>query len=87
MFKAYYNKNRFNFANLDIQGAEYQALIGFGDIIDNFDYIYIEVNVKELYKSIKLLPELDKFLESKGFKRKELKMTKHGWGEAFYVRV
>jgi FkbM family methyltransferase len=81
------DNDRYNFVNIDIQGAEYQALVGMGDILDNIDYIYTEVNEKELYDSIVLLPELDKFLNSKGFKRVELSMTQYGWGDAFYVRV
>ncbi len=80
------NYDKYNFLNLDIQGVEYNALVGMGDILDNFDYIYTEVNEKELYENCVLLPEIDKFLENKGFKRVELNMTPHGWGDAFYIR-
>jgi len=75
-----------NFVNLDIQGAELKALKGFGDLIDKVDYIYTEVNTKYLYKNCALLHEMDEFLRLKGFERVDTKMTRHGWGDAFYIR-
>ena len=78
---------RYNFLNIDIQGAEYMALKGFENNLKYFDYLYLEVNEKELYKNCILLPDLDKYLFDKGFKRVELDMTTHGWGDAFYMRI
>lgn len=75
-----------NFINIDLQGTELPALKGMGDLLDNFDYIYAEVNEKELYEGCALLPEFEAFLDEKGFKRVEMKMLKHGWGDAFYMR-
>lgn len=75
-----------NFMNLDIQGAELLALQGAGDYLDSVDYIYSEVNQKELYKGCVQLPELDRWLRDRGFTRREIQMTVHGWGDAFYVR-
>ena len=48
----------YNFINLDIQGAELMALQGSTDILHYIDYIYCEVNEKELYENCALLPEL-----------------------------
>lgn len=89
--KTIYDENKisydkYNFINLDIQGVEYNALIGMGEILNNFDYIYTEVNEKELYENCVLLPDLDRFLAEKGFKRVEMNMTSHGWGDAFYIK-
>jgi len=79
--------NKYNFLTLDIQGAELLALKGVGDeILRNFDYIFTEVNQKELYENCALLPEIDDFLRKKGFERVEIAMTQHGWGDAFYLR-
>ena len=75
-----------NFINLDIQGNELAALIGMGNILNNVDYIYTEVNTKHLYKDCCLLGEIDEFLKEKGFKRVNISMTKHGWGDAFYMK-
>ena len=80
------NYNLYNFINLDIQGAELLALKGMGDILNNFDYIYIEINEKELYKDCALLPELNLFLQQKSFIRVETEMTPHGWGDALYIK-
>jgi FkbM family methyltransferase len=75
-----------NFVNLDIQGAELKALKGFGNLLEKVDYIYTEVNTKHLYKNCALLDEMDDFLRLKGFERVVTKMTRHGWGDAFYIR-
>lgn len=78
--------NNYNFINIDIQGAELLALQGAGDILYSMDYIYLEVNVAELYEGCCLLPEIDAYLTEYGFKRVLTEMTKHGWGDAFYTR-
>ena len=77
----------FNFLNLDIQGAELMALRGLGaDRLAAVDYVYTEVNEKELYAGCALLPDMDAFLGAAGFDRKDTAMTRHGWGDALYVR-
>lgn len=76
----------FNFLNIDIQGAELLALKGAKDTLKYIDYIYLEVNEKELYEGCALLPEIDDFLEKNNFERVELKMLSHGWGDAFYIK-
>lgn len=73
-----------NFLNLDIQGAELKALQGLGQYLQQFDYIYTEVNEKVLYYGCALLPELDEFLRD--YVRVRTKMTCHGWGDALYVK-
>lgn len=76
-----------NFLNLDIQGVELQALRSLGDLINKLDYIYVEVNTKEVYKDCTKLVELDKYLTKHGFKRViTRRYLRHGWGEALYVR-
>lgn len=76
-----------NFMNLDIQGAELNALISMGDCLKHIDYIYTEVNTEYVYKNCALLSELDAFLESNGFKRVTTAIyQQYGWGDAFYIR-
>ena len=73
--------------NIDIQGAELKALKGAYHILDGIDTIYTEVNTEEVYKGCALLPAMDKYLsEGFGFTRVEIKMTRHGWGDAFYIK-
>jgi FkbM family methyltransferase len=75
-----------NFVNIDIQGAELKALKGMKIFLRFVDYLYLEVNTKELYQGCGLLEQIDEYLSDFGFKRKEINMTSHGWGDAFYIK-
>jgi FkbM family methyltransferase len=74
----------YDFINIDIQGAELLALKGMDLLFVN--YAYLEVNERHLYKGCPLLHEIDEYLLEYGLERVELKMTNHGWGDAFYIR-
>jgi FkbM family methyltransferase len=76
----------YNFLNLDIQGAELLALKGMTESLNKIDYIYSEVNEKELYENCALIQEVDEFLLKYNFHRVETKMTPHGWGDALYIK-
>ncbi len=77
---------KYNFINIDIQGAELLALKGMIKNIQYVDYFYLEVNQKYLYKDCALINEIDSFLDKYGFKRMETKMTRYSWGDAFYIK-
>lgn len=77
----------FNFLNLDIQGAEFEAMEGLGSRLAKFDYVYTEVNRAQLYKGIKEVGDIDWFLANRGFRRVATVWTKADWGDAFYLRV
>jgi len=77
----------YNFLNMDIQGAELLALKGAEKLLSSLEYIYLEVNEKELYEGCGLLSEIDVFLQNFRFKRVEINMTPHGWGDAFYIKI
>ena len=80
-----YNTEHLNFGNFDLQGAELDALIGLGEKIHQFDYFYLEVNKKEVYKGCALVEELDEFLSA--FQRVETGgWVGDSWSDAFYVR-
>lgn len=78
------DQHEYDFVNLDIQGAELLALKGMD--LNHVRYVYIEVNERELYKGIPLLPEIDTYLKRFDLHRVETKMTNWGWGDAFYIR-
>lgn len=80
------NISNLNFWNFDIQGAELMALKGAETHINNADIIYLEVNVKELYKNCAFMSEIDTYLSDYGFKRVITNMTPHGWGDAMYIK-
>jgi len=50
-----------NFVNMDIQGAELLALKGMKNYLPYVNYLYLEVNVKELYAGCGLIGEIDDF--------------------------
>lgn len=77
--------NNVNFLNIDVQGSEYNVFLGMGKYLDNIELIMTEINLTQLYKKSRLLNDLDKLLNSKGFYRF---ITMYGFpqGEAFYVR-
>lgn len=90
---------RSNLLVLDVQGYELQVLRGAAETLRHTDCVYSEINVDELYRGGALLPELDGFLEERGFARVETRMhgSQHrderdgerwyGWGEAVWVRA
>ena len=77
-----------NFINLDIQGVELNAIKSLGNLIKKLDYIYVEVNRKQVYIACTQVSELDEFLISHGFKRRITRWyILQGWGDALYVRI
>ena len=75
-----------NFLNIDIQGTELLAIKSMGDLIDNFEYVYLEVNRDYVYKHCSLVHEIDAYLKQYNFKRVETKWTNANWGDAFYIK-
>ena len=75
-----------NLLVLDLQGAEYQALEGGIRTLFGIDYIVSEVNRKQLYQGIEQISELDKLVASLGFIRVATRWTRHGWGEALFIK-
>jgi FkbM family methyltransferase len=78
--------SKYNFWCFDIQGAELLALKGAEESIKHVDIIYLEVNEQELYKDCGLITDIDKFLLKFNFTRVHTVMTKHGWGDAIYIK-
>jgi FkbM family methyltransferase len=75
------------FINIDIQGAELEALRGFSDSLHHVKWIYTEVNKQELYAECALVEEIDTFLKQYGLIRRKTRwVLNHGWGDALYVR-
>ena len=76
-----------NFLNLDIQGAELNAIIGLGSRLNQFNWIFTEVNKKEVYSGCAKVTELDAYLTTFGFKRQTTRWeVGKGWGDALYAR-
>lgn len=74
------------FVNIDVQGAELLVLKGMENYLAHVSTLYLEINEKELYKDCALLPDVEEWLWPRGFERRALKMLRHGWGDAVWVR-
>lgn len=78
---------RFDFVNLDIQGAELEALKGMGTLLKNIKWIYCEVNSEETYLGCPHVSEIDEFLKRSGFIRVYTVWVRgKGWGDALYMQ-
>lgn len=81
----HYDITGINFLNFDIQGAELDALKGMGDLLEQIDYCYLEINKKATYIGCPLVGEIDEFL--KDFTRVETgQWVGDSWTDGFYVR-
>jgi len=76
---------RFNFLNMDIQGAELLALEGAERTLHLFDALQLEVNFDELYMGAPLVAKLDQFLKERGFLRTDSISFHKTWGDGFWV--
>ena len=76
-----------NFINIDIQGAELPAIKSLGALIDNVDFIFVEVNRKQVYRDCTTVKELDEYLNQINFQRATTRWYfRQGWGDALYIR-
>jgi FkbM family methyltransferase len=79
-------KYLYNFINIDVQGYELEVLKGMEKQLNLVDYIYLEVNFREVYINCSQIKEIDKFLSNFNFKRVGTYKTYKGWGDAIYVK-
>jgi hypothetical protein len=76
-----------SFVNLDIQGAELDALKGLGLMIHKVKWIYSEVNREEVYEGCAKIEELDDYLAKFSFKRIATRWAYGtGWGDALWIK-
>ena len=76
----------FNFLNMDVQGYELEVLKGGMGILSRMDAIFSEVNRAEMYEGCAMVEQIDAFLATFGFRRRETDWKGDTWGEAFYVK-
>lgn len=75
-----------DFLNLDIQGAELEALKGAERTLAGVNWIYAEISVEPLYQNQPLEHELTAWLCDRGFNQSLRVLTEYGWGDSLYVR-
>lgn len=71
----------------DVQGADYDVVVSFGEHIRAFQYIRCEVMFKPIYKGIQLAPALTKYLATKGFKLKARFPYGPKYGDYIYEKI
>ena len=81
-----FDRNDYNFLNIDVQGFELEVFKGGIDTLLSIDCINAEVNRAELYENCPMVDELDTFLKSFGFDRVETDWMGGTWGDAFYIK-
>ena len=69
------------------KGYELEALKGFGDKLNNVEFIFTEINTKDLYSNNALVKDLDKYLKRYDFVRifTNIDCFKY-YGDAFYIK-
>ncbi len=80
------NISKYNFINVDVQGAELKVIKGFEEYLNTIDFIYTKVNTEELYENCPMVSEIDNFLSQYNFRRIETNITSANWGDAFYIK-
>jgi len=80
-------ENKYNFLNIDVQGAELHVLKGALETLKHVDFIYVEVNIHEVYIGCGKVHEVDNLLSTYNFKRVESDLSESsGWGDVLYVK-
>lgn len=75
------------FLNADLQGSELQAFKGMGNLLNNFQWIYSEINFKECYIGGALVDEIDTYLSKFGFHGTETGPVVGGtWTDRLYCK-
>lgn len=86
--EGFINLSQYDFLYMDLQGAEFKALLGFEEYIKNIKYIMSEVNYEELYSGCTLIDKFDAYLANFGFVKQWATIHEAvGWGDAYYKRI
>ena len=79
--------DKHDFLVLDIQGAEANAIRGFGKKLKQIKWVYMEVAKSEIYKGSGTVEDIDQLMAAAGFKRIiTFWQRKLGWGDALYIQ-
>jgi len=81
-----YDREKYNFINIDVQGYELEVFKGAINSLKYIDYIMTEINNAHIYKDCPLEDEIDSFLLNFGFVRVETYWAGVTWGDALYIK-
>lgn len=73
--------------NADLQGSELEAFKGMGQMLNDFEWVYSEVNFKECYLGGALVYDVDNYLKNYNFNRVETgEIVGETWTDALYTK-
>jgi FkbM family methyltransferase len=76
-----------NFLTIDVQGFELEVIKGFGEELEKVDFIFTEINTKNLYSNNALVHDIDNYLKSYNFIRVYTYVDCFNFfGDAFYIK-
>jgi FkbM family methyltransferase len=75
-----------DFLAVDLQGADLFAIKSLGIMLNNFKWVYVEVNKDHVYMDCPLVGEVDEYLAHFGFKGVEEKWIGN-WGDKAYIKI
>jgi FkbM family methyltransferase len=81
--------SNYNFANLDVQGYEYEVFEGMMKTLENnphIKYIMSEINIAETYAGNKTLDKILELLGKVGFSMVEIDLAGTIWGDCLLLR-
>ncbi len=73
------------FARIDIQGAELIALKSMEEYIPSIKYLCVNIYITRMFDGCPIIDEVDAYLYRLGFRRQEVVLSTHGWGDALYI--
>lgn len=79
-------KEKFNFLNIDAEGAELDILNGSKKLLNYIDYIIIETQNVPRFDNTATSDVINKFLTDLNFEKMEYYDTRLEWGDAFYIK-
>lgn len=84
-----FDRSKFNFINIDVQGYELEVFKGAEKTLENIDLIISEINNKEMYKNCAMVHDIDEFLSNFGLERIVTYWQLDGgtWGDGLYIKV
>lgn len=82
-----FNREDYNFINIDVQGYELEVFKGAVETLKHIDYVMAEVNRDEVYENCARVEQLDEFLGNYGLTRVETDFAGITWGDALYINI
>lgn len=75
-----------DFLNMDLQGCEGLALLGLGELLHKFKWVYLEVNRGQVYKGNMEVDDIERYLRKFGFYPVVENWTKWQWGDKLWKK-